>query len=78
MDYRTGRGLSFGLPQTVSEDEENLEVHRFANYKGTDIFISVTSRITYKDGKIITQSTKRETLNHDPSEGQDWNWEDYE
>jgi nucleoside-triphosphatase THEP1 len=70
--------ITFGPPQTVSEDEEILEVHRFANYKGTEIFISVTSRITYKDGKIITQSTKREALNHDPSEGQDWNWEDYE
>ena len=59
--------ITFGPPQTVSEDEEILEVHRFANYKGTDIFISVTSRITYKYGKIITQSTKREALNHDPS-----------
>ena len=70
--------ITFGPPQTVSENEEILEVHRFANYKGTEIFISVTSRITYKDGKIITQSTKREALNYDPSEGKDWNWEDYE
>ena len=70
--------ITFGPPQTVSENEEILEVHRFANYKGTEIFVSVTSKITYKDGKIITQSTKREALNYDPSEGQDWIWEDYE
>ena len=70
--------ITFGPPQTVSEDKEILEVHRFVNYKGTEIFVSVTSKITYKDGKIITQSTKREALNYDPSEGKDWNWEDYE
>ena len=70
--------ITFGPPQTVSENEEILEVHRFANYKGTEIFVSVTSKITYKDGKIITQSTKREALNYDPSEGEDWNWEDCE
>jgi len=50
----------------------------FSLVKDTEIFVSVTSKITYKDGKIITQSTKREALNYDPSEGQDWNWEDYE
>ena len=70
--------ITFGPPQTVSEDEEILEVHRFISFKGTEIFLSVTSRITYKDGKIITQCTKRKELNYDPSEGQNWNWEDYE
>jgi len=32
----------------------------------------------YKDGKIITQETVREELDYDLSEGQEWNWEDYE
>ena len=62
--------VTFGPPQAVSENEEILEVHRFANYKGTEIFVSVTSKITYKDGKIITQSTKCKEFNYDPSEGQ--------
>ena len=31
-----------------------------------------------KDGKIITQKTDGRELDYDPSEGQDWNWEDYE
>ena len=70
--------ITFGPLHNVSENEEILEVHRFANYKGTEIFVSVTSKVNYKDGKIITQSTKREALNYDPSEHLDWNWKDYE
>ena len=70
--------ITFGPIQTVSEDEEILEVHRFVSFKGTEIFLSVTSRITYRDGKIITQSTKRKEFNYHPSEGQKWKWEDYE
>ena len=31
-----------------------------------------------EDGKIITQETVGERDLPDPSEGQDWNWEDYE
>ena len=34
--------------------------------------------LTYKDGKIINQKYLIEELDYDPSEGQDWNWEDYE
>ena len=70
--------ITFGPPQTVSEDEKILEVHRFASFKVTEIFLPVTSTINYKDGKIITQCTKRKEINYDPSGGQDWNWEDYE
>ena len=70
--------ITFGPIQPVSEDEEILEVHRFDSFKGTEIFLSVTPRITYRGGKIITQSTKRKELNDDPSEDQKWKWEDYE
>jgi hypothetical protein len=38
----------------------------------------VTTSITYKDGQIITQHSEVEELDYDPSEGQDWNWADYE
>jgi hypothetical protein len=38
----------------------------------------VTVSITYKDGKIINQQYLVEELDYDPSEGHDWNWEDYE
>ena len=30
------------------------------------------------EGRIITQKTISEELNHDPGKGQDWKWEDYE
>ena len=47
---------------------------------GNDIFdfskIMVAS--TYKNGQVIHQHSVFEKLDSDPSEGQDWNWEDYE
>ena len=38
----------------------------------------VMTGITFQDGKVIKQSHTFEILDSDPSEGQDWNWEDYE
>ena len=55
-----------------------LKVHRYNKLKEADIFNSVTISLTYKDGRIISQGYSFEELNYDPSEGQDWNWEDYE
>ena len=47
---------------------------------GNDIFdfskIMVAS--THKNGQVIHQHSVFEKLDSDPSEGQDWNWEDYE
>ena len=65
-------------PKTVLEDGESLQLHYFNKYRDADIFNSVTTFLNYKDGKIINQSTTLEELDYDPSEGQDWNWEDYE
>tara|TARA_X000000950_G_scaffold32222_1_gene34759 strand:+ start:1052 stop:1228 length:177 start_codon:yes stop_codon:yes gene_type:complete len=53
----------------VFKDKESTE---------KQIFLSGTTFITYKDRKIITQESIGEELDYDPSEGQDWNWEDYE
>ena len=39
---------------------------------------SLVSGINYIDGKIIRHETSAEELDYDPSEGKDWNWEDYE
>ena len=39
---------------------------------------SIISAVSYKEGKIITQESVRENIETDPSEGQDWSWEDYE
>ena len=65
-------------PVVLLEDENFLRIHRYNRHLGAEIFASVTTAITYKDGLIITQQTEVEELDCDPSEGQDWNWEDYE
>ena len=65
-------------PKTVLEDGDSLQLQYFNKYRDTDIFNSVTTLLNYKDGKIISQNTTINELDYDPSEGQDWNWEDYE
>ena len=60
------------------EDENFLRIHRYNRHLDAEIFASVTTAITYKDGLIITQQTVVDELDYDPSEGQDWSWEDYE
>ena len=73
-----GKSMIIG-PQTILfEDENKVKIQTFDKYKDADIFQIITSEITYKDGKIITQKTVAEELDYDPSEGQDWNWENYE
>ena len=64
--------------KAVDEDKDFLRIERYTKYRETDIFMSGTTTITYKDGKIITQESVGEELYHEPSEGQNWNWEDYE
>ena len=73
-----GKSMIIG-PQTILfEDENKVKIQTFDKYKDADIFQIITSEITYKDGKIITQKSETGDLNDDPSEGEDWNWEDYE
>ena len=73
-----GKSMIIG-PQTILfEDENKVKIQTFDKYKDADIFQIITSEITYKDGKIVTQKTVAEELDYDPSEGQDWNWENYE
>ena len=62
----------------LDENENLLKIHRYTKYKEAEIYTSMTTSINYKDGKTISQSTDVEELDHDPSEGPDWNWEDYE
>ena len=62
----------------VNESEDFLCIQRYSKYREADIFMSGTTTITYKDGKIISQDSIPAELDYDPSEGQDWNWEDYE
>ena len=73
-----GKSMIIG-PQTILfEDENKVKIQTFDKYKDADIFQITTTEITYKNRKIVTQKTVAEELDYDPSEGQDWNWEDYE
>ena len=64
--------------EVIVENDNFLKAHRYNRYTEADIFNSVTVSLFYKDGKIINQETVFEELDYDPSEGQDWNWEDCE
>ena len=70
--------IIFTPSMILAEEDKFLKVRRFNKLKEADVFSLVTVSITYKDGKIINQQYLVEELDHDPREGQDWNWEDYE
>ena len=70
--------IIFTPSKILAEEDKFLKVRRYNKLKEADVFSLVTVSITYKDGKIITQESIGEELDYDPSEGQDWNWEDYE
>jgi len=75
----TVRGqYTIGYFRPIFESEAFVCLHRFFGSRKEDVYTSTISAITYKDGKILKQETVSEPLDYDPSEGQDWNWEDYE
>ena len=45
-------------PVVLLEDENFLRIHRYNRHLGAEIFASVTTAITYKDGLIITQHSE--------------------
>ena len=55
-----------------------LERHIRFMLAGEPGYNTVITAINYKDGKIITQESISERNQPDPSDGQDWSWEDYE
>ena len=55
-----------------------MKIQRYNKYREADIFSSAIGSFTYKDRKVINQVTVFEEIDDDPSEGQDWNWEDNE
>ena len=67
-----------GPYKCLSESEDYLSIQAYSMFKEVEIFRSFTTYATYKEGKIITQKTASEEIDYDPSEGQDWNWEDYQ
>ena len=65
-------------PISVSESDDLVRLQRYNRYRDIDIFNSITTSVHYKDGKIVSQESVIEELDKDPSEDQDWNWEDFD
>ena len=70
----------FGRYRTIFEENDFLCIHRYFLWKeaNTVSYGASVVAITYKEEKIITQESIREIIDCDPSEGQNWNWEDHE
>ena len=69
--------IIIGPFRVIYEADEFLYVHRYSKFRNSEILDAYITAVLYKDQKIIFQESRREELDYDPSEGQDWNWEDY-
>ena len=67
-----------GPSRVIYENEDFVCLHRFSRLINEDVFFSWMTAVKHKDNKVINQETITEPLDDDPSEGQDWNQEDYE
>ena len=69
-----------GPTRKIFEDDNFLCMEQtFKSMQTEEPTFSVTiTTITYLNGLIITQESVVEGDLPDPSEGRDWNWEDYE
>ena len=72
--------IIFGPYRTIYEDSNFLLVERYARatFSEDPQYEFSVAAVSYKDNKIITQESLTEKLDYDPSEDQNWNWEDYE
>ena len=73
-----GKMGMYGPCRVIYENDDFVNLHRFSRVIDDEVFFSLMNAVNYKDGKVITQETIREPLDEDSSEGQYWNWEDYE
>ena len=72
--------ITFGPYRVIYENTDFLCIHRYVRNRLTrePAYWAMISGINYKDGKVIRHETTREDLDYDPSESQNWNWQDYE
>jgi len=63
---------------TIYENEEFACIQQYSKIANAVMFYSVMTAIKFKNGKVIYKQANWNELEEDPSEGQDWNWEDYE
>ena len=64
--------------RVIYENEDFVCLHRYSRLINEEVFFSLMTAVKYKDLKVLSQETIIEPLDDGPSEGQDWNWEDYE
>ncbi len=64
--------------RVIYENEDFVCLHRYSRLTNEEVFFSLMTAVKYKDLKVLNQETIIEPLDDEPSEGQDWNWEDYE
>ena len=70
--------LILTIPMSISETDDVVRLQRYNRYRDINIFNLITITVQYKDGMIVSQESVIEELDYDPSEGQDWNWEDFD
>ena len=68
--------IEAGTQKVIYEDENQIHLRKYYKLESTDAFYSVITKVTARDGKIFHQHEEYEDLDHDPSEGQPWTWED--
>ena len=75
-----GENVTQGKMRVIFEDSKFVCMERtFKSMQtGEPVFGIGIFTVTYLDGLIITAESAIENYAQDPSEGQDWNWEDYE
>ncbi len=75
-----GENATQGKMRVIFEDSKFLCMERtFKSMRtGEPVFSIGIFTVTYLDGLIITAESAIENDAQDPSEGQDWNWKDYE
>ena len=73
-----GNLITVGPMLRIYENEEFVCIHRYSRVANTEIFNSVMTAITYKNGKVVNTQPVRKELHYIPSEGKEWNCENYE
>ena len=66
------------LSEQSTKVKNYLCIHRYSKLlERENLCVAIINAVTYRDSKIITQESVVEYLDYDPSENQDWHWEDY-
>ena len=71
-------GVKIGPSRVIYENDDFLCIHRYLYHESRKRFWSIMTAVNYQDEKVIRHDTSVEEPDYDPSENQNWNWEDFE